>query len=86
MKPAFNPVPTVTVARIEDCGQAGLEPWMGADFVWPGVAGGLDQIAEQTVWAAWALLVLVRVMAKRAAPERAKSLTKKVRNMQTFHH
>lgn len=79
--PAFAPVPTVTVARMEDAGQTGLEPSMGADFVPPGVAAEPDQMAEQTVWAAWAPLALVRVRAKRAAPERARSLTKKVRNL-----
>ncbi len=85
MAPAFEPVPTVTVAKMDDIGQAGLEPWMGADFVCPGLAGGSDQMAEQTVWVAWAPLALARVRAKRAAPERARSLTKKMRSFRILH-
>jgi hypothetical protein len=38
-----------------------------------------------TVVAAWAPLVLVSVMAKRAAPERARSLTKKLQNLPIMH-
>ena len=83
--PAFAPVPTVTVAIIDGAGQRGLAPWMGADFVPPGVPLGRDQMAEQTVSAAWAPLALVRVRAKRAAPERARCFTKNLQSLQIVH-
>lgn len=84
--PAFAPVPTVIVARIDGAGQRGLEPWMGADFVPPGgIEPSADQMAEQTVSAAWAPLALVRVRAKRAAPERARCFAKKVRSLRIVH-
>lgn len=83
--PAFRPVPTVTVAVIGVAGQAGSDPWITADFVPPGVPSGRVQAAVHTVVAAWAPLVLVSVMAKRAAPERARSLTKKLQNLPIMH-
>ncbi len=82
--PIYDPkFPMFTVATIEAMGQGGLGPSMAADVVPPAGRGPVGvQMAEQTVWAAWVPLALVRVRAKRAAPERARSLTKEMRSMQ----
>ena len=53
--PAFESVPTDTVAVMGFAGQGGLVPWMMADLVPPGVPKGSFQAAVQTVVTASAL-------------------------------
>ncbi len=82
--PAFEPVPTVTVAVMGVAGQGGLVPWMRADLLPPGVPKGSFHAAVQTVVAASTLGAPTRAKASTVKPEKDRSFNEEESNHAHF--